>query len=427
MGVHGLAPADNLGAVYDPAEQSLILSAEGEASKWTYGFEFKRIPWLGGLKYELVAWSGPHVPGTRKYTHTQRFNISNLSSVDPAGDVDIVTANHRMGKIVPIYWLGLSPGNSQLNGSLDGQHKQAADDLETAKAIPEVLDVDASTLCVLYGQPFNIKETAVASPEGSINIRYSSFALMITNAGIDNGDMVWTFNALETGKTQAVVYKSTGIGKPIIRKVYNINVCVLDNALIAGDALSGTPKPGLNAILDFEARVFIALNIVRRTTPDAQLSSVKATLPRGVVYPVTDPLRLSQLDCLFLTDSGTATIHSTGWGEFAPPVFVPGKPLGAGVIDVTGLKIDITDAVDLMRNTGHTGAFWSASLERPVIGPGELGDEPHYIFHMVDGSYVFVGTQSEAVIVNNVREKALPSQKITVKLGEDVAEMKPEC
>ncbi|KAI9777556.1 MAG: hypothetical protein M1816_004699 [Peltula sp. TS41687] len=140
-------------------------------------------------------------------------------------------ANHRTGKIVPVYWLGFGPNNTKDTASPDGQHKQVADELEATKEMPEVVDVDASMMSVLYGQPFTIKETAIASPEGSISIRYSSFALMIANAGIDNRDMVWTFNALEY--------------------VYNINVCVLENALIAGDALSGTPKPGPNAIFDF--------------------------------------------------------------------------------------------------------------------------------------------------------------------------------
>ncbi len=62
MGFLGLAPADNLGATYDPAEQVLKLSARGEAPNFTYGYDFKRITWLGGLKFELLAWSGPMLP-----------------------------------------------------------------------------------------------------------------------------------------------------------------------------------------------------------------------------------------------------------------------------------------------------------------------------------------------------------------------------
>ena len=59
MGFLGLAPADRLGATYDPAAQVLKLFARGEAPNFTYGYDFKRITWLGGLKFELLVGVDP--------------------------------------------------------------------------------------------------------------------------------------------------------------------------------------------------------------------------------------------------------------------------------------------------------------------------------------------------------------------------------
>ncbi len=276
----------------------------------------------------------------------------------------------------------------------------------------QTFNAEGITINALFKEKFIIRESASTSRGGSVQVQYSPSALTLQNAAVEFENLVWTFNSLETGRTQVVVNINRGSGGIDIRKVYDINVFVLDNALIAGDALSGAPKGPIRAILDFAGRVEIALAIVQRTAPEAELLVVDATLPRGVVYPVKDPLCLSQLECVFSTKSGTAVIRSTGWGEYAPPVFLPYRRFGVSLIKLQDISVDIVPAVDAIRAAGIELAFWSATLDHPVVGPGQLHDEPYYIFHMIDCSYVFVGAKDKEVIVNHAGEKMLPSSTV---------------
>ena len=411
MGFLGFAPADDLAATYDPAEQVLTLFARGEAPNFTYGFEFKRITWLGGLKFELLAWSGPHASGTRKYEYSQSFNIANLQVFDPEGSVIIVTSNHQSGQTVPVKWLGYGSGNTTLD-PFEGSSPTSSEQ-QSATDAPQTFDAEVVHINALFKQPFKIQESTPTTRSGSVQVHFSPFALTLQNASIEFDNLVWTFNSLETGRTQVVVNIGSGFGSPPIRKVYNVNVFVLNNSLVAGDALSDTANGPLYEILDFAGRVNIALRIVQRTAPEAQLLGVEATLPRGVVYPVKDPLRLSQLECVFKTESGTATIRSTGWGEYAAPIFSPHHRIGVSVIHLEEIKIDIVPAAEAIQAAGIDLPFWNVDLTHPLVAPGQLHDEPYYVFHMVDGSYVFVGAKDKEVIVNHAGEKMLPRPTAT--------------
>ncbi|KAI4170229.1 MAG: hypothetical protein LQ343_005112 [Gyalolechia ehrenbergii] len=410
MGFLGLAPADGVAATYAPGEQTLTLYARGQALNFTYGFQFKRLTWLGGLKFELLAWSGPHASGSREYHHSQKFDIANLKVVDPDDSVDIVTSDHPYGQLIPVRWLGVEPKNAILDpflGSFSKPSQRAAADS------PQVLDADIVTMNVLFNEKFTIKEPTTSSTTGYVQAQHSQFALTIENAGIEFDNLVWTFNSLETGQTQVVINTSSDFGGFINRKVYNINVYVLENSLIAGDALSGTAKGPLRAILDFAGRVNVALGIVKRTAPEAQLLSAQANLPHGVPYPMKDPLRLSQLECIFRTDAGVAKIRSTGWGEFEPPVFMPDEIIRMSVISLDQIAVDVVPAVDALRSAGIGLAFWDVSLEHPLVAPGKLHEEPYYVFHLVDGSYVFVGAKEREVIVNRTGEMMFPAARST--------------
>ena len=407
MGFLGLAPADNLAATYDPAEQVLKLFARGEAPNFTYGFEFKRLTWLGDLKFELLAWSGPHASGARKYDYSQSFNIANLKVVDPDGSVNIVTCNHQNGQNVPVQWLGFEPVNTTLDPFVASSPKSS--DQSAMVGTPQTFDAEVVTINALFREKFTIQESTHTSQSGSVQVQYSPFALTLQYAAIEFENLVWTFNSIETGRTQVIVNISPAFGGSSIRKVYDINVIVLENSLIAGDALSGTAKGPLRAILDFAGRVKVALAIVQRTAPEAQLLVVEATLPRGVVYPVKDPLRLSQLECVFRTNSGTAIIRSTGWGEYGLPVFLSYGRIGVSVVNLQDVEVDILPAVDAIRAAGFDLAFWSVTLDHPLVAPGQLHNEPYYIFHMVNGSYIFVGAKDKEVVVNQAGEKMLPS------------------
>jgi len=411
MGFLGLAPAADLAATYDPSEQVLTLFARGDAPNFSYGFEFKRVSWIGGLKFELLAWTGPHAPGTKEYKYSQNFDIPNLNIVDPDGFVDIITLSDPRGRSVKVKWLGFEPTNI----IADPFSRIAASPPKSSSVddkAPKIFNAEAVTIIALYKLPFIIREPLDTGAAASIHMQYADSALVIQNAGSDTGNLFWKFNSIETGKTQVVVTRSTGPTDIIVRKVYNINVVVLENSLAAGDALSGTVKGPIRAILNFIGRVFVAQRIVQRTAPEAEFLSVTASLPRGVIYPVTDPYRLSQLKCIFATKFGTAIIESTGWGEFLPPVFLPYKTVGLNVIDIKSGLFEITDAVDAIRAYGITDAFWSGGLNYPLVAPGESHPEPCYWFHTVTGAYVFVGAKDGKVWVNEVGEKMLPAPPV---------------
>ncbi|CAF9934265.1 hypothetical protein IMSHALPRED_009649 [Imshaugia aleurites] len=119
------------------------------------------------------------------------------------------------------------------------------------------------------------------------------------------------------------------------------------------------------------------------------------------------------LECVFRTKSGTAIIRSTGWGEYAPPIFLPYSRIGVFVIKLEDILVDIVPAVDAIRAAGIDLAFWSATLDHPNVGPGQIHDEPYDIFHMVYSPYVLVGAKDKEVIVNHAGEKMLPSSTVT--------------
>ncbi|KAL1847398.1 hypothetical protein Daus18300_013952 [Diaporthe australafricana] len=411
MGFLGLIPFTTAAAVYDPAKQVLTVSAEGEAQKITYGIFFKRVPWMGGLRFELYGWTGPLSPGTEPFEFSQQFKVPNLHISSPSGTLILVGSNHPGGKTIEIKWTGFKPPvpNGQILPKI--QDKISSD----VAPAPQILDVETpETINTLYKEPFTISERVSSGLGATLHMDFDPQFLMLTRAGIDGGDLVWMFNSLETGVTQVVTYSTEGLGEPVIRKVHTVNVFVLDsaarrdqttagsNGAISGSItveangqngkLNGATKAG--AILGFLGRVFEAQRIAQAALPSARLLRVQATLPAGPFYPVTDPLRLSQLDVLFTGGGGAGeyvTVRSTGWGEWAPPVIRKGEPvLGLQVFAVEDCKVDITRAGEAVRAEVGAEAFFEVTLARPFGNPSDGPYDPLYTFQMVDTSLISV-------------------------------------
>ncbi|KAG6367098.1 hypothetical protein INS49_001280 [Diaporthe citri] len=418
MGFLGLAPFTNAGAVYDPVQQVLTISAQGEAQKFTYGYFFKRVvPWVGGLRFELYAWTGPLSHGTEPFEVSQPFNIPNLQVGDPSNTIILVGSNHPSGEIIEIKWLGLKPpvGNGQ---SLPKRDKKLSTDTPQP---PQTLDAETpARINTLYKEPFTISERAYSGPGATLNMDFDPQFLMLTRAGIEGGDLVWTFNSLETGITQVVTYSTEGLGTPVIRKVYTVKVFVLDsaarqssdssqgNGVVSNLAVTNgqngkngaTSKP--DAILSFLGRVFEAQRIAQGALPSARLLRVQATLPAGPVYPVTDPLRLSQLDVLFVGDNNEyATVKSTGWGEWALPVVKKGTPIvGLQTFAVEDCKVEITQADEAVRAEVGMKAFFEVTLARPLGAPQYGPYNPLYTFQMIDTSVISVDAVTGKILGN---------------------------
>lgn len=163
-----------------------------------------------------------------------------------------------------------------------------------------------------------------------------------------------------------------------------------------------------NEILSFLGRVFEAQTIAQKALPSARLLRVQATLPAGPFYPVTDPLRLSQLYVLFAADSGECvTVRSTGWDERAPPVVKKGTPiLGLQTFAVEDCKVEITQADQAVRDQAGTKSFFEVTLSKPLGNPQDGPYDPLYTFQMIDTSLISVNAVTGKIVGNSFSEVA---------------------
>jgi hypothetical protein len=219
MGFLGVIPANKLAAVYNVKTKKLTLSAEGVVKGATYGFQFVRNTFFGGLKFTLEAWTGPLTGKDQPYTFQQGFNITLPQPHFESGSLIIVTANHPKGLVVPIHYLGLVNETAGLKAA-PASEKDADGPVTTASP-------DTTPLKVLFKMPFNIQANASVPKMGSVDVTYDKTMLELIDAGISDTDIVWTFNSLQTGDTQVVVTTSGGIATFIMTKTYDVSIFVL--------------------------------------------------------------------------------------------------------------------------------------------------------------------------------------------------------
>jgi hypothetical protein len=73
MGFFGPEPFDSARASYVwtgvRTPGLLVVEVSGEAPNYTAGIELQRDPhWVGGIKLDVMGWTGPEGPGTKAYT-----------------------------------------------------------------------------------------------------------------------------------------------------------------------------------------------------------------------------------------------------------------------------------------------------------------------------------------------------------------------
>ncbi len=226
MGFLTIIPANKLAAFYDSAKHELILSASGEVQEFAYGFHFTRDnSFFGGLKFTLMAWVGPLGHNKQAFEFQQSFPIALPSPVYPSGNVIIVTSNHPDGLTVPIHYAGLQPHE------LADQQLKAASDKEVASqakgtSVPGILP-GHTRLNVLYKTQFTVKASAIVPKMGSVNIKFDKTYVELVNTGIEDTDIVWTFQANKMGHTPIVVTTSGGIAQFIMEHTYDVFIFVL--------------------------------------------------------------------------------------------------------------------------------------------------------------------------------------------------------
>ena len=371
MGFYNLISASKLSAVYDSMNKQLILSAQGKVREFTSGISFQQDKnFVGGLKFDLGGWTGPITGKTTPYHHVQKFSISLPSPVVNSDYVTICDAEHPQGQQVKIQYilagekLGVSPKMlAAAPTSTVGNHKN---------------------ITALYKTPFEIRQSVPTTTGGSVNIKYDKSALEIINASYDNGDIVYTFNSLQTGNTQVVLTIGGGIATYVMQVVYDVRVIVLNEAMT-------TPQ----ATLSFLGMVNIAVRKVTEKYPDAKLYEVDAVSTNG---PTTNPSGINKMKVVFQAGNGTAIIESERWGEFGPVKYI-NQPWLEDVVIPWPIEMTLDKADAILRKAGYKGTYTTVTLRWPLY-PGV--NEPSYIFGMTDGRHIFVGVYSGKVSANSV-------------------------
>ncbi|EWY83606.1 hypothetical protein FOYG_13413 [Fusarium oxysporum NRRL 32931] len=395
-----LIPADSITASYDNEAKLLILKASGTHVDLTRDIEFRRLPFDGGLLFELIGWVGPVVHGESPYEITDSFNIDLPSIVFPSNTV-VVNTENKQHWVVPI----------QYNKTTE----QAATNGKAEVELPKVEQVSGDQkIVVLADEPFTIQQSdSFTGKGGSASIDFDKSFLTLTDARIEDGKIVWTFTAQQTGTTEVFVYVGQTQPPFLYRIPYVVESVVLDDKSVPtqttasfsvnnnGQGSSGTygaasnghkngnQKVGLP--LSWDGFINVGLNLIKKQYPHANLLEVDATpLTRK---PVQNEWGLvnNRIVC-GLSGNKTAIIQSTGWGEFGKVQTINSPFLGDQVIPWP-VTLDIHDAFTILRKAGYTQAIYAATLRQPLY-PGD--DQPFYIFN-TGNEFIAVGTKDKKI------------------------------
>jgi hypothetical protein len=220
MGFIGRMPASKLTAVYYEMSGTLTLTAEIQVMEAAYGFQFRRLNFMGGLLFELIGGNGPYTGKMVDYTHTQNFSIRLPMSHFQSDEVTIITANHPEGEKVKIEYIGFPTGAT--NYGLQVASGSAAPPSTTKGSIEAVPGHD--DLVVLVYTPFSISAPADAGRGGMVNIKYNPDFITLQSASIEDTNIVWRFSANKVGETDVIV--TTALTNPslVYSRSYGVQI-----------------------------------------------------------------------------------------------------------------------------------------------------------------------------------------------------------
>jgi hypothetical protein len=145
---------------------------------------------------------------------------------------------------------------------------------------------------------------------------------------------------------------------------------------------------GTEESLSFLGLADIAVRLVKEEYPDAELYEGDGESPSG---PTTNVHDVNKWGFVFRVEGGSVTIKTKSWGEFYPPEH-HGIFVGDRIIPWP-IKMDITEADEILKNYGYTGEYTAATLRWPLY-PGL--EQPFYIFSTPEGHF-FVGVYEKNV------------------------------
>ena len=397
MGFGGLIPAKELAAVYDPVKRILTLCAEGEAQRFTYGFNFHRENLLGGLKYSLQGWTGPVAKGLDPYKYEQVIKIQLLTEhyVVNSGYVTIVTANDLQGKLVKIRWLGLRDSGDLASEPIT-KDEVALKEKSQISSIPPNLE-HSRPILVLFGTRFEVDDITEVSKTGGNTIKFDPTILTMVDAGNKHGKVFWEFNSLKAGDTQIEVTSSYDAGIMWTSRTVTYDVSII--VLPLGPLLPLNPSPNpIELPLSFLGNVNIAVEKVRKRYPKAELYEVDAHLPTNITPATIDPHDLTKLRAVFRNVNNSTVIIDSGsfWGTWEEPYLIE-QPWLEDVAIPWPIKMDIAEAADLMRTAGFPEPFYDCTLRHPLGFGAPEDQEPCYIFQLDTTRFIFVGVNTHRV------------------------------
>lgn len=354
-------PANELAAVYEIDTQELILSAKGNSQPITSDVKFARMPWMGGLKFELqgrvLAVMGPPKP----YEKVCRFKMPRPT----VADVIIVYAGDLHGKPVPIRFTGFIPPSNDTDSSKETT-------AEFPKP-PQTLTDGNEHISVINGHSFKINCASEVPRFGSIEMDYDNKYLQLQTAGIQDKDIVWTFKGLQpTPDTQVIVLISGGIAQYLIKKVYNVFIGLASEGAVELSDSGYIPK--------FLKRASEGETQITSSYPDAKLHRVDTSAPHGL--GVSNPEELSNMTVTCKLKNGDfATVTAIGYTRFGPVKVIRGalddlQPLPSA----SSIPMDADKADHLMKAQGWTALYNRLSLTFSIL-PG-INTEPCYTFDM---------------------------------------------
>ena len=353
--------ADEISALYEVRTQELILSAIIELQPVTSDIHFVRVPWVGGLKFILEGRVLPVQGEKQKEEFQQKFKLP-----PPAEPYAIVVyAGDLKGKPVPIRFTGLKPSIKE-EGS-ESSTKQEPPEL------PQTFALENEEINVINGRTFTIQVASEVPRLGSINLDHDPKYLELLTAGIRDKDIYWKFKALQpTHDTQIRLFFSGGIAQYVYQKVYDVFIGLANEPVVelTKDGLIPPPRD----------RVELGIEKIKETYPDAQLHDVDYRPP--VPGPSENPYQLSSLTVYSQVNGGKqlASVSTVGYGPYGP-IELREKPLDDRQNIEWPVKLDITEADELIKKAGFKQPYTGATLDFSILPGGDK--EPNYTFSTV--------------------------------------------
>ena len=363
-----LLQASKIGAEYDPIRKLLILGAEVELTRVTYGIVFRRFePWTGGYKFALEGFqTTPQPPVTVPTTRS----IPTPDDRSLLKTIIVCSVDYPKGEVIPVHWLGV--GTEAPKDA--GQERTAAPESHGPDVIHTVVPIKE-----LLHEPFRIE--ARANNEFVYLDSFDDRFLQLQNASIINGNIVWTFLPLITGHTTVRITSEKALGGPVFAVEYMIDI-----VLPTQPEQPDTKSIGENGeTLGYLGRVQVLLNNVKKTHPDAVVHSAKA-----LTHNQSGVESIGELFDLFVT------FHLPGENKFLykqmiGEYIIASEKIGPAYLGVPDViwpcEFQAEDALKELRARKVDDAFVQVELTMTV----EHGDEHFpstwlYIFYLADGS-----------------------------------------